>query len=74
MHFLRPSSDLETMRPRKKRDRKAIVLRDPQPYSKHWSAQRVRNNRLPVHWERQFVSAQDKHGTDDLKSPGVSTT
>ena len=46
-------------RPKKKRvSAKAVQLRDPQPYSKHWSAQRVRNNRLPVSWERQFVSGQ----------------
>ena len=46
-------------RPKKKRvPAKAFQLRDPQPYSKDWSAQRVINNRLPVRWERQFLSAQ----------------
>ena len=47
-----------TGRSRKKKKRKTIELCDPQPYTKHWSAQRVRNNRLPVRWERQFLSPQ----------------
>ena len=45
-------------RTRKKRERKTIAFRDPLPYSRYWSAQRVRNNRLPVQWEGQFLSAQ----------------
>lgn len=43
---------------RRKKTRKTIALRDPLSYSEHWSGQPVRNNRLPVRWETQFLSAQ----------------
>ena len=43
---------------RRKKNRIPTVLRDPLPYSEHWSGQPVRNNRLPVRWETQFLSAQ----------------
>ena len=42
----------------RKRKRKRIELCDPLSYSKHWSEQPVRNHRLPVRWESQFLSSQ----------------
>ena len=44
--------------PPRKTKRRPILLCDPLDYSKDWSDLPVRNNRLPVRWEKQFLSAQ----------------